>query len=132
MSKSPGHQKHPEHKVEEERVGERMRVEIGGEVVAESSDVILVKEDGNPPRYYFPREDVRMDQLELSATTSRCPYKGMAHYFSIRAGGQRLTDAAWSYEEPYDEHSALAGRLAFYDDKMPQIRIVTAAPPQQG
>lgn len=131
MSKSPGHQKHPEHKVEEQRVGQRMRVEVDGVVVAESSDVIRVDEDGSPPRYYFPRDDVRMEQLELSATTSRCPFKGLAHYFSIRADGQRLADAAWSYEEPYEEHVALAGRLAFYDDKMPQIRILTA-PPQQG
>jgi len=65
MSKSPAHQKWPDHKVEEKRLAQRIRLETDGEVIAESSDVIRVDEDGYPARYYFPRSDVRMDKLEL-------------------------------------------------------------------
>jgi uncharacterized protein (DUF427 family) len=127
MSKSPGHEKWPEHKVRETPVGQRVTVEIDGQILAESRDAIRVDEDGSPARYYFPRNDVRMDRLERTATTSRCPFKGTAHYFSLPMGGEGagglLEDAAWSYEEPFDEHEALKDRLAFYDDKYRNIHV---------
>src|SRR6185312_2105624 len=83
MSKSPGHQKWPEHKVIETPVDKRVTVELDGKVVADSRDVIRIDEDGSPARYYFPRTDVSMDKLQRTATTSQCPFKGVAHYFSL-------------------------------------------------
>src|SRR2546423_5768617 len=76
MSKSPGHQKMPDHKVNEEQLGQNMTVEIDGEIIADSSDVIRVDEDKAPARYYFPRSDVKMAKLERTATTTECPFKG--------------------------------------------------------
>ena len=123
MSKSPGHREHPEHKIREKHLQERMRASVGPELLAESADVIKVEEDRSPSRYYFPRSDVRMDRLERSATTTKCPFKGTAHYFHVNMDGKKLEDAAWTYEEPYDEHVELKGRLAFYDDKIRSIEV---------
>jgi uncharacterized protein (DUF427 family) len=127
MSKSPGHEKWPDHKVQERRLSQRVTVEIEGEVVADSHDLIVVDEDHQPTRYYFPRSDVRMDALERSITTTQCPFKGTAHYFHLRLGESKFADTVWSYEDPYDEHRALKGRLAFHDDKFPALHIDTSA-----
>jgi uncharacterized protein (DUF427 family) len=114
---------HPDHKVAEHPIKGKLTVEVDGERVAESNDVIRVDEDGSPARYYFPRTDVSADKLERSATVSECPFKGTAYYFNLKLGDETLADAAWSYEEPYDEHRALKDRLAFFDDKLPQIHL---------
>jgi uncharacterized protein (DUF427 family) len=126
MSKSPGHQKWPNHKVEEEHVGQTMKVEINGETIAESNDVVRVTEDDHPVRYYFPRADIRMNKLERTTTQTECPFKGEAHYFSVNAGGRKFQDAVWTYENPYEEHRNLKDRMAFYDDKIAEIHVRAA------
>jgi uncharacterized protein (DUF427 family) len=126
MSKAPGHQQWPEHKVIEIPVEGPVTVEVDGRIVAQSRHAIRVEEDGSPTRYYFPRDDVRMDKLERTSTTSRCPFKGTAHYFNLSIDGGRLDDAVWSYEEPFDEHRALKDRVAFYDDKYRNIRVLVS------
>lgn len=103
-----------------------VQVTVNDVIVARSNDVIRVDEDDHPPRFYFPRADVNMDRLERTATTSECPFKGKAHYFRLNAEGQRLDDAVWTYEDPFDEHQALRNRVAFYDDRYPQIRVAVA------
>jgi uncharacterized protein (DUF427 family) len=87
----------------------RIRVELRGQLLAESDRAVALDETGLPTRYYLPREDVRMDLLTPSDTTSHCPFKGDATYFS--ADGAK--DAFWVYEEPSEEDALpIAGMLA--------------------
>lgn len=126
MDKSPGHQKWPSHRITELPLHQRVTVEIEGKLIAESDRVIRVEEDRHPVRYYFPRSDVRMEFLERSGTTTQCPFKGTAHYFHVNLGGRKFVDAIWTYEDPYEEHRDLEGRLAFYDDRIPEIQVRVA------
>jgi uncharacterized protein (DUF427 family) len=124
--KSPGHQKWPDHQVKESHVDGAVEVRIGTEVIANSRDVIRVEEDDSPMRFYFPRSAVAAQKLEPSSTRTQCPFKGTARYFNLSINGKTLKDAVWSYEEPFDEHQALAGRLAFYEEKFPDIHVQPA------
>jgi uncharacterized protein (DUF427 family) len=72
---------------------------------------------------YFPRKDIAMAFLEPSATTSHCPHKGVASYYSIQTKSQLIDDAAWSYETPLDTVAAIVGHLAFYPDKATVERL---------
>jgi uncharacterized protein (DUF427 family) len=99
----------PGHRVTTRSCTRTIRVEHDGTVLAESDRAIQLDETGLPARYYLPRDDVRMDLLEPSETTSHCPFKGDATYFS--APGAR--DAFWVYEAPDQEAAeAVAGMLA--------------------
>jgi len=120
---SPGHREHPEHHVDEHPLRGRLRAQLGADVLAESDNVIEVDEDGNPPRYYFPRQDVRMDRMSASPTRTYCPFKGEASYFSMELGDGPLQDAAWTLATPYDEHADLKDRVAFYSEKFDGLQF---------
>lgn len=123
MAQSPGHKRWPEHKVEEQALEQHLQVKVQGELLADTRRAIVVNEDDHPPRYYVPRDDVAMDKLSDSETTSSCPFKGRAHYYNINVDSeQTVEDGAWAYDDPYDEHRSLAGHIAFYDE-MPGVEI---------
>ena len=97
------------HRITTRPSARRVRVEHEGQVLAKTTNAVELDETGLPTRYYLPREDVRTDLLQASETTSHCPFKGDATYFSA-AGAN---DAFWVYEAP-DKDAALpvAGLLA--------------------
>jgi uncharacterized protein (DUF427 family) len=108
------HPRNPYHRVDCVRAHRRLRVTVGDVVLVDTDDVVLVDETGLMPRLYVARPHVRMDLLVPSSTRTYCPYKGEARYWSVSAGGISVADAAWSYDEPLPESSALAGMLSFY------------------
>jgi len=80
-----------------------------GKTIAESDDTVVV--EGN---HYFPAEAVGKDLLKPSSTTSRCPWKGTAEYYSLEVDGKTNTDAVWYYAAPLPAAQNIKGRLAFW------------------
>ena len=95
------------HKISTHPFTGTVRVEKDGEVLAESTRAVALEETGLPTRYYLPREDVRTDLLTASETTSHCPFKGDATYFS--AAGAK--DAFWVYEDPSEPDALPIARM---------------------
>lgn len=122
-NKAPGFKKHPGYQVDLLREGKRVRVLFNGVAVADSADVLTVRETGHAPVFYFPREDVRMDLLTPTNHRTHCPFKGDASYWTLAADGKTSENAVWSYLAPYDETAGLRGRLAFYVDKMDEVVV---------
>jgi uncharacterized protein (DUF427 family) len=99
----------PGHRISTSPSERRVRVESNGQVLAESARAVELHETGLPTRYYLPREDVRMDLLTPTDTTSHCPFKGDASYYSAPGA----EDAFWVYETPSEEDAKpIAGLLA--------------------
>ncbi len=94
-----------------------VRVVIDGQTVAETRRPHLVFETNHPVRYYIPQEDMRMDLLVPSATTSRCPYKGPASYWSVKLGAETFSDLVWGYMEPIPEMPKIKGLLCFFHER---------------
>jgi uncharacterized protein (DUF427 family) len=78
-------------------------------VLAESDDCVEV--EGNQ---YFPSDSVKSEYLRPSATTTVCPWKGIANYYHVEAGGRRNADAAWYYADPKPAAEQIRGRIAFW------------------
>jgi uncharacterized protein (DUF427 family) len=94
----------------------QVRVALDGVTIAETTSARMLFETHLPVRYYLPKTDVRMDLLERSATSTGCPYKGTAEYWSVRVGDALHDDVAWSYRTPLPESQKIAGLIAFWKD----------------
>jgi uncharacterized protein (DUF427 family) len=112
-----GHPRDPFHRVDVRQSARPVRIEVEGEVVAETTRARLLCETSLPLRFYLPREDVRVE-LHPSSRRTYCPYKGQASYWSVDAGGRRREDVAWSYERPVPDAGAITGLVAFWDDRV--------------
>ncbi|SFR43801.1 DUF427 domain-containing protein [Litoreibacter janthinus] len=93
-------------------------IRAAGAVLGESSNVIELSEGNLAPVLYVPREDLAMAFFDKNDTTSHCPHKGDASYYTLEAKSGPIKDAAWSYETPNEGLERIAGHLAFYADKV--------------
>lgn len=92
----------------------RVRIEHGGEVIAESDRALRVLETASPPTIYVPREDIRMDLLtEAEGKQTFCEWKGPASYLHV-AAGEPAEAAAFYYPEPRPGFEELRDHVAFY------------------
>lgn len=106
------------HKIDVEQATRHVRVEIDGVTVADSRRPRILSETGAPPRYYLPAEDVRTELLTPTDTSTHCPFKGDASYWSVRVGDRTYPDLVWSYPDPLPERADIAGLLCFYNEKV--------------
>lgn len=93
-------------------------VRAAGAVIAETRNALLLTEGEMDTVVYFPREDIAMAFVDPSDTTTHCPFKGNASYYSVVAKSGPLTDSVWSYEDPIDDVSQIAGYMAFAHEKV--------------
>jgi uncharacterized protein (DUF427 family) len=97
----------------------RVRIELGGERLADSGRALRVLETSHPPTIYVPPEDVRSDLLVPSALgPTVCEYKGRARYVDAVVGDRRVQGVAWTYPEPARGYEALADLLCFYPSRV--------------
>jgi uncharacterized protein (DUF427 family) len=102
---------------------QHVRVVLGGVTIADTHHPLLLLETGLPIRYYIPEQDIHMEYLESTETTSHCPYKGMANYWSSRIGEKVFKDVVWSYHEPLPECIPIAHYLSFYNERVNAIYV---------
>ena len=103
------HPRNPYHRVDCMATARRLRVALGDVVIVDTTETTGVYETGLAPRLYVDREQLLVDVLRPSATTTYCPYKGTASYWSAVVGEDVVPDVAWSYQTPYAECQAIAG-----------------------
>ena len=113
-----GHARDPFKTVDTRRSSARVVVEVGGVVVADSSRPVMLFETHLPTRYYVPRDDVRMDLLTPTDTTTVCAYKGRAAYWSATVGDVTIADVAWSFEQPHNYATAVGDLICFFNERV--------------
>jgi uncharacterized protein (DUF427 family) len=99
------------HRISIEESGRQVRVVRDGRELARTDRALVLRETGCPPRYYIPPEDVRLDLLTPSATTTHCPFKGTASYWSV----PDAADLVWAYPDPKPGVERIRDHLCFYE-----------------
>jgi uncharacterized protein (DUF427 family) len=109
------HPRDPHHRVDALPSSRHVEVFVDGRKVAETRRPVLLFETWLPVRYYIPAEDVDFDALEQSDLLTRCPYKGIASYWSVKDAGLGK-NIVWSYQDPIAATPQIKGRIAFYNE----------------
>ncbi|MGW7366868.1 DUF427 domain-containing protein [Streptomyces sp. NPDC054841] len=113
------HPRDPHKRVDALPSTRHVQVEIAGTVVADTRTPVLLFETHLPVRYYFPREDVRLDLFTRTDSRTRCPYKGVAtEYWSWAGADDVRPDIAWSYPDPLPAVNVIKGMVAFYNESV--------------
>ncbi len=114
-----GHPRNPYSRVDALRSHRHVRVELDGNMLADTRSPVLLFETGLPTRYYIDPTDLAFEHLEPSTTQTLCPYKGVTSaYWSVRSGGALHPDLAWTYHYPLPAVGQIAGLVAFYNEKL--------------
>ncbi|MER6172003.1 DUF427 domain-containing protein [Streptosporangium sp. NPDC001681] len=126
MTEKPVLQPGPDHPITIEANPARVIVSVGGRVVADSRRALTLREASYPPVQYIPIADVDRSLLERTGTTTHCPYKGDASYYTVTVDGKRSVDAIWFYESPNPAVAEIKDHVAFYPDRVDSIVEKTA------
>ena len=107
-----------EHPITIEPTQGRVVVRVGDTVVANSDHSLTLQESTYPAVQYIPLEDVDQSLLRRTDTSTYCPFKGDASYYSVQTpDGGTVADAIWTYEQPHDAVSEIKDHVAFYADR---------------
>ena len=107
-----------DHPITIKPAGGRVVVRWRGRTIVDTKNALALKEHTYPEVFYVPRADADMSVFERTARETTCPYKGVANYFSLKAGSDADANAVWTYEAPKAGVEAIKDHLAFYPDKV--------------
>lgn len=96
----------------------RVRIELGGRIIADSRTALRLLETSHPPTIYIPPTDVVTAYLVPATGSSFCEWKGRAAYFDLVVGERREERCAWAYPEPVARYAALRDHVAVYPGRM--------------
>lgn len=108
----------PDHSLFMQPFPRRVRAEFNGEILLDTVNGMMLNETGYLPQLYVPEADVVSAHLEPTEHTTRCPFKGVASYWTVRVGDKSSENAVWGYQDPIESASWLRGYQAFYFDHM--------------
>lgn len=111
----------PDHPISITPNAKRVRVVFAGQVIADTTRALTLREANYPAVQYIPRADARMELLRPTAHATHCPYKGDASYFTIEADGRSAENAVWSYATPFPAMIQIKEYLAFYPRRVDRI-----------
>ena len=95
----------------------RVQVRVNGELIADTTAALELREATLPAVQYIPLADVVRERLVRTETSTYCPFKGTASYYGVTTGDDTVDDVIWTYEAPYPAVAAIAGHVAFYPNK---------------
>ena len=92
----------------------RVRVVLGGEVIAQSEATVLVRGARTIPIYYFPQTDVNTEFLKPSGRVEAVDTKRDATYWNVAAGGKSAENAAWSFTTSSSNHWSICANATYF------------------
>jgi uncharacterized protein (DUF427 family) len=108
----------PDHPITVEPTGTRVTVKVGDRVLADTANALTLREADYPAVQYVPLADIDADAIRHTDSHTYCPYKGEASYYDVVTDEGRITDAIWTYPEPYDAVAEIRGHVAFYPSRV--------------
>jgi len=114
----------PDYYLEIAPCDQQIQVMFNKTIIADSKKTLILKESDYQPLYYFPREDIRMNYLEKTPKISFCPFKGEANHWSLTVNKLKIEIAAWSYESPFNEVTAIDKYITFYPEAIDKLIII--------
>jgi len=117
------HPRNPYHRVDALQSSRHVKVVVAGETIAETNRPVLVFETGLQTRYYLLPDDVNQDYLTATDTSTICPYKGTASYWTVKAGDKDFENIVWSYPDPIDQQPKIKDLMAFWTEKDKAIEL---------
>lgn len=91
-----------------------VRVEFAGTALAESDRALILREEGLPPAFYIPQDDIHWQAMAESDRQTYCPYKGTARYWNVRVDDRQAENAVWAYPQAIESVAAIRDCVSFY------------------
>ncbi|MBZ9808854.1 DUF427 domain-containing protein [Mesorhizobium sp. B292B1B] len=115
---APGFRRNPDKVITVEPYKGTVTVRAGDTVIASSTNAKVLTEAPYPAAFYIPFADIDFSKLSGTQSSTHCPYKGDASYWSVLPAGEAGKDAMWAYEQPFDEMAEIRNHGAFYASKV--------------